>query len=853
MGKDRKDKAAYLSTLNGLRPIGWPRYCWRYAVELDLLQLQAMVWQKKAQDRQLWLSLVLEANAHFGSKRQRIEGCWAFAVGLSFICGAYFVITAYQWYARNPIVTVIESTQGAIWDVPFPAVTICDLNVVSRKAAFALAHNFDLIYMPTPRRVASCGYETALTVLIRTDTDDYYSTNIATTGTLVYIDNAYNVPDFDSTLRLINPMTEVLLALSPERTYSTPGIKSFGIEERQCYFNDEQSTATRSARYGVRSASTLLSTIGRDNRIINHTVARCQRVQHGRWDFGSSASTALRGRIETEKETDYIELVQLRQHRRNFKMHSIASCFIILVCATASVTSLEDFNSTSDTVFVPIVNNNGETVYVTKDLMRKLEDELETWHWTPWLRTRTEVAENIIREVECISGDSIDSFPDDTFTDDQLRRGAFLLYVLFGIYAFTLLTIVCNDYFIPCVEFICEDLKIPQNVAAATFMSVATSCPEFFVNVISTFLTESDMGIGTIVGSAIFNALGVAAIGGLAAISPISIDRRPVTRDVIIYLLNVIALMIIVWDGRVEWYEALVLGILYITYFIVMFNSLRIFALYDSIIGSKNRNNNGSKLNIVTNDNKSSGEGIDNKGFNNSEVVINNIPEKVAVNEKAEELEKPPKSVWRYPRENSLTYRIWWVYTWPLKLILAFTIPLPSKYRKFYPLSFIMCIVWIGVNSYFVSWSMTVIGHTFFIPDSVMGMTFLAFGGCLPEACSIFIMSRRGEGGMGVSNALGANSLAILFALGLPWLIKTLTLVGQGAENTAVYINSAGIGYIVGSLLVAVAALYVTLFLGKFQMRKKLGAVLIVLYAIFITFAILVEMGIIVDKGIDFC
>lgn len=50
-------------------------------------------------------------------------------------------------------------------------------------------------------------------------------------------------------------------------------------------------------------------------------------------------------------------------------------------------------------------------------------------------------------------------------------------------------------------------------------MSVATSCPEFFVNVISTFLTESDMGIGTIVGSAIFNALGVAAIGGLAAVT----------------------------------------------------------------------------------------------------------------------------------------------------------------------------------------------------------------------------------------------------------------------------------------------------------------------------------------------
>lgn len=46
--------------------------------------------------------------------------------------------------------------------------------------------------------------------------------------------------------------------------------------------------------------------------------------------------------------------------------------------------------------------------------------------------------------------------------DEQLRQGAFLLYALFGIYSFTLLAIVCNDYFIPCVELICEDLNIPQ-------------------------------------------------------------------------------------------------------------------------------------------------------------------------------------------------------------------------------------------------------------------------------------------------------------------------------------------------------------------------------------------------------
>lgn len=48
-------------------------------------------------------------------------------------------------------------------------------------------------------------------------------------------------------------------------------------------------------------------------------------------------------------------------------------------------------------------------------------------------------------------------------------------------------------------------------------MSIATSAPEFFVNVIGTFITESDIGIGTIVGSSMFNTLGVASLGGLFA------------------------------------------------------------------------------------------------------------------------------------------------------------------------------------------------------------------------------------------------------------------------------------------------------------------------------------------------
>lgn len=46
--------------------------------------------------------------------------------------------------------------------------------------------------------------------------------------------------------------------------------------------------------------------------------------------------------------------------------------------------------------------------------------------------------------------------------------------------------------------FFSAALNMSNDVAGATFMAAATSAPELFVNVIGTFITEGDIGIGTI-------------------------------------------------------------------------------------------------------------------------------------------------------------------------------------------------------------------------------------------------------------------------------------------------------------------------------------------------------------------
>jgi len=93
-----------------------------------------------------------------------------------------------------------------------------------------------------------------------------------------------------------------------------------------------------------------------------------------------------------------------------------------------------------------------------------------------------------------------------------------VLHVLFGFYCFILTAFVCNDYLLPALDIICTQLNISTDVAGATFLATASCFPELFVNVIGTFLTESDLGVGTVMGGAVFNTFATPACGALSAL-----------------------------------------------------------------------------------------------------------------------------------------------------------------------------------------------------------------------------------------------------------------------------------------------------------------------------------------------
>lgn len=105
-----------------------------------------------------------------------------------------------------------------------------------------------------------------------------------------------------------------------------------------------------------------------------------------------------------------------------------------------------------------------------------------------------------------------------------------------------------------------------EDVAGATFMAMATSSPELFINCVGTFITEGDLGVGTVVGAAVFNVLAVPACCGIFARQAVHLDWWPITRDSFVYAVAVLGLIGVLIDGRVMWYEALALVLTYFFY-----------------------------------------------------------------------------------------------------------------------------------------------------------------------------------------------------------------------------------------------------------------------------------------------
>nr|XP_048315907.1 sodium/potassium/calcium exchanger 5 isoform X2 [Myodes glareolus] len=411
-------------------------------------------------------------------------------------------------------------------------------------------------------------------------------------------------------------------------------------------------------------------------------------------------------------------------------------------------------------------------------------------------------------------------FPAGFFTRQESTDGGIVIYFLIIIYMLMAVSIVCDKYFLPSLEIISDALGLSQDVAGATFMAAGSSAPELVTAFLGVFITKGDIGISTILGSAIYNLLGICAACGLLSNMVSTLSCWPLFRDSAVYAVSVGAVFGIIFDNRVYWYEGALLLLIYGLYVLLLCFDTKISrcvmkkcspccpCLARTMERSEQQTLLGweDESQFFTRRQSRTDSGIfqEDSGYSQLSLSLHGL---------SHASEDPP-SVFSMPEAD--LKRIFWVLSLPIITLLFLTTPDCRRkfWKNYFVITFFMSALWISAFTYILVWMVTV----------------------------------TGKGDMAISNIVGSNVFDML-CLGLPWFIKTAFT----NASAPVEVNSKGLTYVTISLNISIIFLFLAVHFNGWKLDRKLGVVCLILYLGLATLSVLYELGIIGSNRIRGC
>jgi K+-dependent Na+/Ca+ exchanger-like protein len=347
---------------------------------------------------------------------------------------------------------------------------------------------------------------------------------------------------------------------------------------------------------------------------------------------------------------------------------------------------------------------------------------------------------------------------------------------------FYLLAKICEDYFVESLELIARRFRMPHDVAGATLMAVGSSAPELFTSLIAVHkIGAESIGVGTIVGSAIFNILVI--VGGVALVATVRLDARPVIRDLGFYLASVLLLFWVFEDGVISKMEAITCLLVYAVYILFLVYWSRRFP-------------------------------FDGEDTFLTEEAHQSATRRRSINQ----------TVWKRAHE---------IFTTIVDQGLHHAFLRLKRHSHRYPAVFTISIVYIAVLSWVLVELSVVLAHELHVSEAIIALTVLAIGTSVPDMMASLIVSRKGKGGMAVSNAIGSNTFDILIGLGLPWSIYILW---NDQPVTVATHDLLGSIMLLGGSVVLLALIFAV---RQFTIGWKAGIFLLFIYAVYLLYAIL--------------
>jgi cation:H+ antiporter len=154
---------------------------------------------------------------------------------------------------------------------------------------------------------------------------------------------------------------------------------------------------------------------------------------------------------------------------------------------------------------------------------------------------------------------------------DDLPTGKINLWKYLGFLAVGLVMLYFgSQWLVGGASDLASGLGVSKHIIGITIVAFGTSVPELVTSVVAAYRKETDISVGNLVGSNVFNILGV--IGLTAAIKPIPIESHVVSWDMIWMLGIAFILLPMMFIGpRIGRVSGVILLASYITYILLLF------------------------------------------------------------------------------------------------------------------------------------------------------------------------------------------------------------------------------------------------------------------------------------------
>lgn len=127
-----------------------------------------------------------------------------------------------------------------------------------------------------------------------------------------------------------------------------------------------------------------------------------------------------------------------------------------------------------------------------------------------------------------------------------------------------------SEWFLEGAIDIAKRFNVSDHVIGVTLVAFGTSIPELVASGIAAFRKQTDISLGNLIGSNIFNISGV--LGVTAILCPLEVDTHILQHDFIWMLAIALLLFPIIWFGKkITRFNGLILLVCYTTYILLLF------------------------------------------------------------------------------------------------------------------------------------------------------------------------------------------------------------------------------------------------------------------------------------------